>query len=408
MMRRLFTVLAVLAPAGALAFDAVDAIPYPSSGEFPAYPSEGGYPRNLWANVGVMRDDNVLRRPSGGESETISRLGVGARVDQRVYGRQSVRLEARGDLYLFDRFDELNHLAYGLLGEWLWELGNSLSGTLGYARRRFQTDLAERQAPIEDLVTENSFYGSAAYRLTPDWRLRGGFEVLDLDRPESVEAETSSRGLFAGIDYVTPLGNAIGLEVRQAEGDAAVPEDVAGVRLVNNDYDEREIALVAAYNPGVRLRLGARVGRTERTYSELPGRDFDGTTYRFEVSWLPGNKTLLGFEAYKEPRSIIEIAASHVLVEGVSFGPSWAPTAKLVFSARAFREERDYSGDPAAELGVATIREETLRGLRLSAGWELTRRYRLGVAIDNGERSSTVSDREYDYTALMANLRYEF
>ena len=61
----------------------------------------------------------------------------------------------------------------------------------------------------------------------------------------------------------------------------------------------------------------------------------------------------------------------------------------------------EYQGDPA-------LREETVRALRLAAGWEITRRVRLAAGLDRGERSSTFLDRDYKFTAFMANLRYQF
>ena len=129
---------------------------------------------------------------------------------------------------------------------------------------------------------------------------------------------------------------------------------------------------------------------------------------RATVAWRPGNKTLLVLRVYREPRSIIDVAASHVLVEGVSFGPSWAPTAKLVFSASFINEQREYSGDPAAALELEPLRDETVRGVVLGAGWEVTRRHHVGLAWERGERTSNVLGRDYDYNTLMLNLRYVF
>lgn len=111
---------------------------------------------------------------------------------------------------------------------------------------------------------------------------------------------------------------------------------------------------------------------------------------------------------YREPRSIIDVGASHVLVEGVSFGPTWAPTAKLVFGVFLINEERLYSGDPGAALGIEPLRDETVRGYALTAGWELTRRHHLGFAFEHGERTSNDLERDYDYNALTLNFRYVF
>jgi len=409
MRRALAGVLLAAVPVAAPAFEAIDSLPYPSSGAFPAYPAEAGRPGRLFANAGVMYDDNFLRRPSGQESEIITRLGVGATYDQRIYGRQVLRLDARGDLFKYDSFSNLDHFAYAVLGEWRWELGNQLSGTLGYGRRHFQADRGESQSATEDLVTEQRLYGSAAYAITPDWRVRGAVAGEHLERPDTVTADAKSSSAAAGIDYMTPLGNALGIEVRGASGDAPVSAvfDPTG-QFNGNEYDETEVAALATYNVGPTLRLGARVGETKREYTLLPAFNFSGTTYRFDAAWRPGNKTLLAFEVYRMPRSVIDLDTTQAIARGFAFGPSWAPTAKLVFSARFVREERQYPNDPAIT-GLATAPgEETLRGIRLAAGWEATRRFHFGAAWDTGERRSNELGRDFDYNAFMLNGRFVF
>ena len=54
------------------------------------------------------------------------------------------------------------------------------------------------------------------------------------------------------------------------------------------------------------------------------------------------------------------------------------------------------------------MRDETLRTLRLAAGWEIQRNLELSGGWDIGKRSSNVVGRDYDYHALMANLRWSF
>lgn len=407
--RKLQAGLALLvAPVASFAFEAVDLVPYPARGGFPDYPAEQRRLPEIWVQGGVMRDDNILRQQANERSDTVTRLGAGIRHEARVIGRQRVALEARIDRYNFDRFSQLDHTAYGLLADWRWEVGNDLSGSLGYSRRRQLVDIGELQAAVRDLVTENRFFGNAAYRLSPSWRVRGGVEHTRGDRSVGQQAENRATGITVGTDYVTALNNFVGVEMRAAKGDAPVRELVAGT-LVDNDYKEREISLVAGYAPSAALRFGGRIGRTHREYTQLAGRDFKGTTWRMNADWLPGGKTNLGFSVYKEPRSIIDIAASHVLVKGMSFGPSWAPTAKLVFSGRVFREEREYQGDPALQLVPGTpMRDETLRGIRLAVGWEIQRGIEISGAVDRGERSSNIAGRGYDFTAYMANLRWTF
>jgi hypothetical protein len=410
-MKKTKWLLALLAaPTAALAFESVDTIRWPR--EFPAYEDAGTRtgPTEVFAHVGMMRDDNILRAETGGVGDTVTRIGAGIRHTQRVIGRQSVRLEGRADSYIYDRFGDIDHIAYGLLGEWLWEVGNQLSGTVGATRSRRNIDISEAQRAVRDMVTESRYYATAGYMVTPSFRVRGGLEHARGERASRSDAELQRNGFVVGAEYVSTLGNILGVEARRSEGDAPVPEFVAPVgTFVNNDSRESEVALVGTYNVGTTLRTSARIGRTKRDYSQIPGRDFDGTTGRATVDWLPGNKTLLSFSAYKEPRSILDVAASHVLIKGVTFGASWATTAKLVLSARWLREQRDFEGDPALSLVPGTpLRSEVVRLWRFAVGWEPARHWEVGFGLDKGDRESNFAGRDYDFTAVVGNVTYRF
>ena len=397
-----------MAPAVALAFETVDTLPWPSAGRFPAYPAGEARPTDLWVQGGMMHDDNLLRRETGAENDTVLRLGGGFRHAQRVIGRQSLIVEARADYYSFSNFTELNHLAYSALGDWRWELGNDLSGSIALGRERRGADLGETRSASRSLVTGTRLTGTAAYRLGASSRLRGALGTARAERDGAPDAETRANSARVGLDYVSRLGNSVGVEARATDGDAPVAEDVLGIAFINNDFEEREVALVATYALGARLRADGRLGRTTRRYTEVPNRDFEGTTWRVGGEWLPGNKTILALAFYKEPRSIIDISAAHVLVKGVSFGPSWAATSKLVFSALLVREEREFQGDPRLALGLVPLRDETVNTVRLGMGWEPERHWQIGFALDVGSRASNFADRDYDFTALTANVAWRY
>lgn len=395
-------------PLASHAFEAVDVLTPSSSGRFPAYAGEAAALSEFWVQGGAMVDSNILRRSDEPPTETVARLGVGGRKDTYIYGRQLLRLEGRIDGYLFNEFSELNNVGYGGLAEWHWALGNDLDGVLGASRRRYQRDLSQIQSATRDTITETHYVANGTYRLGPSFRVRGGADVIDYTDELVRQNELRTAGGFAGVDYVSPLGNTLGVEYRQAHGDAPVNQFVDPLGLfVDNSFKERSLSLTAGYLSPF-FRLAGRVGRTKRTYSVLPGRDFEGTTWRGTADWLVTPKTALGFETYKEPRSLIDIAASHVLVRGIAFGPGWAPTAKLNFSARVMRERQEFGGDPGVPLGIAPLRSETVRDLRLGAYWEYTRQIHWTFAIDRGERESNLLGRDYRFTAVMANVRYLF
>jgi hypothetical protein len=400
--------LLALTPVAALAFETVDGIPWPSAGGFPAYGAEGLRPWSVWAQAGAMYDDNVLRLSSGERSDTILRYGAGVRSETRVYGRQRVVLEGSAEYYDYDKFGVLDHFAYAVRGDWLWEIGNELAGTLGYGRRKRLADIGELQRAVRDLITEDRFYATAGYRFFADWRLTGGAEYDHAQHSGRALADAEGNTLRAGIEHVSPLGNAIGLEVRRSQGDAPVAEELGLGTFPGNEFEEREIAATLSYRLGPQLRVGGRVGRTERSYTLIEGRDFNGATGRGVIEWVPGPKTVLVLEAYRVPAAVLDTDALHVVRRGVSFGPNWAPTIKLVFSARLVNERRIFQGDPSVELAGAPLRDETLRFVRLGVGWEPERRWQVGGAIDHGERESNALGRDYKFTALVLNLRFVY
>lgn len=397
----------LLAPTLALAFETVDTMPWASGGRFPAYAPDAIPPHEVFLESGLMHDSNILRRNAGAESENVFRLGGGGRVDQRIYGRQALRLEGRGDFYLFDKFDSLNHFAYNGGATWLWELGNDFAGTIGYTRTRRLASLTEVQRAVKRMVTNDDFFANGAWRLGPSTRLRGGFAYGRgvRDTPGEDKVVFGTRTVVVGADYVTTLANAIGVEYRRTRGDAPISPtlDVNGT-FANNDYEEREYALVAAYTSSATLHFNGRLGHTERTYTDLPN-NFSGTTYRGGVEWLPGAKTIIALEAYKEPRAVIDIVASHVLTRGFAFGPAWAPTAKLAFSLRYVNEHRAFVAADANVAPAGTLLDETVRIGRLGIAWEPQRLLQVGLGLDRGNRESNTLGRNYNYTAAMANIR---
>jgi len=407
MRRTLSVAIALLFAPAAFAFETVDTLPYPSTGRFPAYPPEEIRPTEVFVEGGLMHDTNVLRRQGGGNYDNIMRLGAGIRSDQRVFGRQSVHLEARGDQYLFDNFSDLNHFAYNLGGEWRWEVGNDLSGTLGYAHVHRLAALAETQSATKRMINSDDLLGTAAYRLGPQFRLRGLASIDHAERttPGFDDLNVLTRTLGGGIDWVSPLGNAIGIEHRHSWGDAPVSPtiDPSG-QFVGNDYDQRETSLVVTYVAGVQLSFNGRFGYTKRTYTDLPNSDFSGNTYRAGLIWAPTQKTSITFDAYHEPQSLIDLDASHAVLTGTAIGPAWAINAKNVLSLRLVNERRHFIAGPSIDPNLPLL-DETVRLMRLGWGWEPERLMLVGFGIDRGMRESNIFNRNYNYTAVMANIR---
>lgn len=420
MVSRWLRALAVLAlvPTTALSFEVVDELVYPSRGAFPeAYLRDPTYPTTLWAQVGMMVDSNPFRLTDTADTEAllgnehrgdaVMRYGIGAGHVARVVGRQGVRLAARGEYYDYLRYNTLDHFAYGLRGEWLWALGNDLSGVAGYTREDGLADPAEVQRPIKDEITADRLFANGEYRLGPLVRLRGGVAEERAKREgDRRTLVTNGTTVFAGIGLVTPLDNAIGLDARRSEGASPPSEllDPTG-QFADNRFIEHELALVGIYNLGTQLTVAGRLGHTKREYTAVQVEEFDGNTGRVTIGWRPSRKVGLELAIYREPRGVLESDATHVDVRGTRFGVSWAPVYKLVFRAQFVNDRRHAQ----ASLDPSILpRDDSVRLWRFAAGWEPRRHITVGTGVSFGERTSNTLGRDFDYLQVMANLRYDW
>jgi len=401
----------LLTPLAAFAqnFDAVDTLFPSTAGQFSGYQTEPLLPYELWAQFGMDYDTNILRLPEGDTHELLSRASVGGRWDGRIAGRQGLHLAGRLDGYLYHHYSDLDNVGYSALGEWRWELGNSLAGAAGASSRRWQASLSEIQRAQYDPITENRVYANGRWAVGPHLGLRGGVDFADYHRPNRQPAETQTVAGTAAVDWITDLGNMVGLEVRQTHGDAPVNQQVDPTgQFVNNDFTQTDVAIVATWFASPNIRFAGNVGRSHRTYTDLTDRDFNGPIWRAAVHWTPLPKAYFDFETSKTVSSIIDIGASHVVVRSVSFGPGWALTAKTNFSARYIHQHLDYGGDPAAAAGVSALRSDVVRTLRLGTYWEYTRHIHVTAAWDHGTRESNELGRDFTYNAIMGNIRYIF
>jgi hypothetical protein len=398
-----------LGPAPALAFETVDVLPWPSAGAFyPGYVGDPVRPWSIFAYGGAMYDSNVRRTPVGETSDIISRLGIGGRYTARVIGRQSVALDGYVEYRNYDELSQFDHTAYGARGQWLWELGNQLSGVASARRTHRLADIGETTVAVKDLVTEDHLDLTGGYRFHPNWRLTGGVGTTRVAHDGRDLDTTHSVGFRGGLEYVSGLGNTVGLEWRRAEGDAPVDETFFGTPFEDNEYTEDSVAVTLAYALGAQLRVRGRLGYTDRTYTQVSAADFSGTTGRAAIEWLPSVRTRFILEAFREPDPVIDADALYVDRRGFLFGFAWAITYKLVFTTTATNERRLYTGEPLVVATGAPQRDETVRVLRFGLGWEPERHWQFGTSLDLGTRESNFLGRDYDYTAIALNLRYSF
>ena len=376
----------------------------------------------LFAAQTLTRDDNVFRISSGldpaaalgssSKGDTYSTTSLGFNLDFPV-SRQRFQGGVTWNKTRYDRFTVLNGDGHQGQGIWVWQVGNDISGQLGYTETFGLASLANIQSGVQSstpnfLTTQRAFF-NAAYLLTPRWRLRGEAGRLKQSNevPERKVNDTSTDSVDLTVSYVTPVSNQIGLGVRVEDSRLPNRQFVAG-DLFDNSYRQQNVAAVTDWTLTGSSHLSARVGSVRRTYTQLPQRDFEGGTFNAAYDWKPTGKLTLIAAAQKGISTSEQINIGFVLVKGVALRPALRLTDKVNIAGAFEYSNREYRSDPALALGVVPNRTDRVRSAAVTASYRPIRTVTLQMALLHETRSSTAAFGDYAANVVSATARIGF
>jgi exopolysaccharide biosynthesis operon protein EpsL len=375
---------------------------------------------------GVTRDDNVFR--ISGDSDPASVLGAPSKSDkinttsiglnldlplsrQRILGGLSFS-ENR-----YDRFTVLDFTERHARATWQWQAGSDFSGQLGYTNDRALASLANVQGGIQlgtpnPLETKKTFV-DATYRVTPRWQLRGEVSRIEQDNElaERQANDIRSDGAGLALTYVTPAETRVGLALQRQDGELPNVQLVNGTP-VDNSYRQDRVAVVFDWTLSGLSRLRASAGRVERSFVQLPQRDYSTGTFHADYEWRPTDKLTLVAAAQKDIAAPDEVNAGvnigFVLVKGLALRPSYRMTEKVDVSGRLEYGDWEYLGDPGIALGTVAPRSDRVRTAALAVSYRPIRAVRLELGLRRETRTSTAAfgDYEADIVSLGARLAF--
>jgi len=375
----------------------------------------------LFVSEAVIHDDNVFRISS--QSDPAAVLGSSSKGD--TYRTSSLgfnldvpvsRQRFQGGLTLnntnYDRFTVLNFDGYDGRAIWQWQIGNELSGQLGYTEILALSSLANIQSGVQSstpnpLKSQRTFF-NAAYMLTPRWRLRGEVSRLEQSNgiPEFQVNDIGIDGTDLTASYVTPANNQVGLNMRVEEGRFPNGQMVAG-SVIDNAYRQRSGAVVADWRLTGHSHVSVRAGWINRDYEQLLQRDFNGRTYHVAYDWTPTGKFSLTATALREISAYEQVNTSFVLVKGIALRPTLRLTEKIGILGNLEYNDREYLGDPRLLLG-AVPPTERVRVATVTASYRPFRPVTLEMNWRRESRSSTIAFGDYvaDIVGVSARLAF--
>ncbi len=349
----------------------------------------------LFAEEKATRDDNVFRISKNAAPEDIGAssrgdtyrtTSLGLNFDVPVSRQRFQAAFARNDTR-YDQLTALDFTGHEGRATWLWQLGNDASGQLGYTETSALASFANIQSSRPDPLRTRQALFSAAYLVTPRWRLNTGVSGLELTNgdPARQGLDLNVRYTEIALSYVTPANTSVGLSARTEEG--RYPKSSP-----DNAYRQTSGGVVADWAPTGASHLSVRADRLNRRYDQvsLQTFDFDGYTARAQYDWKPTGKFSLAAVAQRDIYPYQDIGSSFVLVKGVALRPTLRVTEKIDVSGTLDYSIREFLPSPGQAPGGSPSRTDRVRSGTATISYRPARTLTLLMSAQREGRSSNV------------------
>ena len=346
----------------------------------------------LFAEEKITHDDNVFRfsRDLDPVGDTYHTTSLGFNLDAPV-SRQRFQVDYTWKATRFNHTHELDFDGYDARASWLWQLGNDLSGQLGYAETFSLASFAYIQSRTPDPLKTRQASLKAAWLVTPRWRLQTGWSGLEQTNgnPLLQASDINIVGTDVTLSYVTPANNSVGLNTRVEDGHFPNREFVPG-SLLDTAYRQYSTGIVVDWSVSGVSRLTARGDHIRRRYENLPQSDVDGSTFLAEYNWKPTGKFSLAATGRRDISPYQDVQSSFVLVKGVSLRPKIDVTEKIDVSGVFDYSRLYFLGDPGLVSGGVQGRVDRVRSATATVSYRPVRSLTLLVSAQREVRSSNV------------------
>lgn len=372
-----------------------------------------------YVSASITHDDNLLRISNDADpmvvsgqpsvADTINQGMVGVNVDWKQ-GRQEVILDASVNETRFSRFSSLNYQGTNIKSRWNWELGNRLSGNVGYNRSTTLGSFAEQQRLSSNLNTQQNEFIDGAWQVKAGLRLNGSVNHGTYSDTSNSDNNYAFSNYIVGA-YLTPsTGNEIGIKGTRLVQTYPVLETFLGIP-VDNGFTQNQLLATVNWLYSGHIRVNGQAGLVNRVHNQLSERDFNGKTMRGTLTWLVSGQSQVGLTAWNEIDGYDNLTTSYTQSKGVSLGPTWSPTSKLRVSAQLQHLERDFLGDPLLKLFPGLhiqTRQDTVDSVSFSVNYQPMRTLNISTGIQSERRRSNQSLADYSDNTINLNMSFSF
>lgn len=366
-----------------------------------------GDPLNILVGTTQTRDDNVFRAPAAFApvADTISSSYLGIVFDTDL-SMQHLHAEAFGNDTRYEKLQDryLNNTGSRYQAGWQGWLWHELKIDANWNRSEALAGFADFRSTIKNIVTNANGTLRLQYLLTPDWSLVGlvasGSSTNGAAANAASDSKTRSGEL--GVQYDSPLGNRLGLVVRNSIGHYPNRQLVPGFSFVDNSYRQQDIEGSMTWVATGLSHFDLHLAQTRRDQDDIPQRNFKGVTGSASWDWALTPIAAINTYVGRDLGATDDLRANYAVTRSIGIAPRWTPTPKLTVQARIEKRDRTFGGDPRFSLAGTSVPGDTTRSTNLSVQYAATQAIQLSLSATHETRNS--SDPTLPYSSNVLSL----
>ena len=365
----------------------------------------------------LLYDSNVFRLPAsrpppllagGRRGDLSATTSVGLTFDV-PYSRQ--RFQGTF-LYNDTRYLEMSALdwqGHDARALWLWQVGQDWSGQLGYSNVKTLGSFADDFIKTPNKLQTEEILLNGAYLVTPYWKVGAGVTRRDQANSEPLRQVNDLEMVTTelSVTHISRAKNQVGLSVRYEDGDYPHPTpSLAGP--IDNAYRQKSVGVFTDWTLTGRSRITARLDYVDRSYEQVPQRDFDGFTGRIAHDWKPTGRLVVITTVQRDISAVEEVNTSFVRVTGASVRPTLTLTGRSTLSGVLEYALRDYLGDARVAAVGLPQREDKVFTAAAALTWNVDRVLTMVFGLQHERRTSNLPLTDYDVNLVTLSGRFKF
>jgi exopolysaccharide biosynthesis operon protein EpsL len=328
---------------------------------------------HVGARLGIEHDSNVLRAPTGGQSDTAWTAGVGLKYNKR-FSLQRIRADIEYDTWRYNSHSDLNFNTLNYNLAWDWSVTPRLHGTVSADRRQYR-EVVTDPVTAGNLIgkrTERNELAEGAFDIAGPWQVLAGVSHFraESNEPFSWDGLPDIRYWQVGAGYQASSGSSLVLRYKRGTGEYHDPT-FASFAALDSDFKDQEVELAARWALTGKTTLDGRIGHVKREHSAAPQLDFSGMRAALNANWEVTGKTRLTGGWMHDISATGLATGGHVDSDRFFVSPVWQATAKTAFNLRYDYTRREWKDVPPATFNSG--RTDKVQSLQVGVDWQALR-----------------------------------